>query len=220
MRSEGKALAPVDRNEEEQTGEPGGDLGGDDAGVAQEAEAQEDVDGEEEARAPKAARDPGQPTQAERDEHDLTHIPYRPWCWACVFGKAKSRPSLKICGGYSECRQARVRMDYGHLTEDVEDTSGEHGEEEVSKAGGSLTMLVMKESQHKSVWAYPVERKGAAEEWVSQQLIEDFETIGLQDENHIEVGSGTGGSGFAPRSGQPEEGALRHGTGAFSCRRV
>ena len=76
-------------------------------------------------------------------------------------------------------------MDYGHLTEDVEDTSGEHGEEEVSKAGGSLTMLVMKESQHKSVWAYPVERKGAAEEWVSQQLIEDFETIGLQDERIV-----------------------------------
>ena len=39
-------------------------------------------DGEVEARAPRAARDPGQPTRAERDEHDLTHIPYRPWITA------------------------------------------------------------------------------------------------------------------------------------------
>ena len=37
-------------------------------------------------------------------------------------------------------------------------------------------------SQCTSVWAYPVEKKGATEEWVTAQLVEDFETIGLKSE--------------------------------------
>ena len=37
-----------------------------------------DVDAEEEHVSPEGLRDPGQPSPAERAEHDLTHIPYRP----------------------------------------------------------------------------------------------------------------------------------------------
>ena len=116
------------------------------------------------------------------DEHRITHMPYRPWCEHCVRGKAKRKQSLKIKGEYAECAHTKVRMDYAYLTEEVEDVEGEHGEEESSKAGGSLTMLVMQESRFRSVWAYAVERKGASEEWITDQLIEDLETIGLQNE--------------------------------------
>ena len=34
---------------------------------------------EVEAEVQRTATDPGQPTQSEKEEHDLTHFPFRPW---------------------------------------------------------------------------------------------------------------------------------------------
>ena len=78
-----------------------------------DAEAAE-VEGEE-GQAPRAARDPGQPTRAEAEEHELTHIPYRPWCEACTRGKAKRKPSLRLSEAYRHSSCPRVRMDYAFL---------------------------------------------------------------------------------------------------------
>ena len=39
-------------------------------------------------------RDPGMPTQEEIDEHNLSHINFRPWCEACVKARAKDRETL------------------------------------------------------------------------------------------------------------------------------
>ena len=36
----------------------------------------------------RVARDPGAPTQSERDEHCIDHWPYRSWCEDCVRGRA------------------------------------------------------------------------------------------------------------------------------------
>ena len=47
-------------------------------------------DGDEEAQAAKPLTQPIQPTQAMIDEHNVSHLPYRPWCPACVRGKGKS----------------------------------------------------------------------------------------------------------------------------------
>ena len=43
----------------------------------------------EEALAPRVMRDPGQPTAREREEHELTHLPSRPWCKWCCFGRGQ-----------------------------------------------------------------------------------------------------------------------------------
>ena len=40
----------------------------------------------EEARAPRCARSPLQPTKAEWEAHQATHLPYRSWCRFCVDG--------------------------------------------------------------------------------------------------------------------------------------
>jgi hypothetical protein len=116
----------------------------------------DDAEDEEDAQQPGGVRDPGQPTQAMIDEHDLTHIPYRPWCNACTRGKAKRKPSRTICGAYSQSQFERVRLDYAYLLETVEDTEeddiGETGTA-TAKAETSLTVLVMQENQCKSVWA-------------------------------------------------------------------
>ena len=129
--------------------------GGEDGEHTEEVEDGEGGD----AQQPRAAPDPGRPTAAMVAEHNLTHIPYRSWCECCVRGKAKRRPSRRLCGTYSESSNARVRMDYAYLTEQVE--SGDEAEVgqqgySTSKADSSLTMLVMQESQCRSVWAYAV----------------------------------------------------------------
>ena len=134
----------------------------------------DDEDGpaaEEEFQRPRVRRDPGQPTAAEVEEHNVTHIPYRPWCEACNRGKARKKPSLRLCGAYAHSEHARVRMDYAKLTEVVEESDdGEQGDEDSENVENSQAMLVMQESQHTSVWSYAVERKGASEEWVVSQL--------------------------------------------------
>ncbi len=37
----------------------------------------------------KIAHDPGDPTPQEREEHCVTHVPYRSWCPICVKAKGK-----------------------------------------------------------------------------------------------------------------------------------
>lgn len=43
----------------------------------------------EEARKPKMRRSPEEPTRQEREEHELTHLPFRSWCPCYVAAKAK-----------------------------------------------------------------------------------------------------------------------------------
>ena len=151
---------------------------------------------EEEADPPRAVRDPGQPTQAMIDEHNLSHIPFRPWCAACVRGKAKNKPSLTVKGDFAESVLPRVRLDYGLLTErDGEDDNVEGQEEKKASEDPDtvfedpetvadnaedgddtrMTILVMQESLCRSVWPYAVTQKGAADEWAVHQLCYDLE---------------------------------------------
>ena len=37
-------------------------------------------------------KDPGQPTQAQIDEHNLSHCPFERWCSHCVRGQAPEDP--------------------------------------------------------------------------------------------------------------------------------
>ena len=82
-------------------------------------------------------------------------------------------------------------MDYALLTENEVTSSDETGEssaapgEAIESDDDCMTVLVMQESQHRSVWAYPVEKKGATEEWLSAQILDDLETVGLQGEKIV-----------------------------------
>ena len=144
-----------------------------------------DAEVEVEAEVQRAAADPGQPTRAERDEHSLTHFPFRSWCRVCVLGRAKDSPSRTVKGAFAESVLPRVRMDYCFLTEDVEKEAGEHGEAESARADTSITVAVMQESLCRSVWAYAVESKGSMEEWMIQQVCDDLETVGLKNERLV-----------------------------------
>ena len=44
-----------------------------------------------EAIAPRPVTSAIQPTQHEREQHNLTHVPFRDWCEDCIKGKANER---------------------------------------------------------------------------------------------------------------------------------
>ena len=128
----------------------------------------DDDEAEEEAEVQRPLRDPGAPTKQEIAEHNLTHIPPRPWCPHCLRGKGKDSPSLKLSGPWAESLVPRVRLDYCFLTEtadgeirasnDIEDDDTHE-----SEAENKQTMLVLQESECHSVWSYAVDKKGATE---------------------------------------------------------
>ena len=71
-------------------------------------------------------------------------------------------------------------MDYCFLTEGVSSEATEHVES--VKATISMTVLVMVETLCRSVWAYAVGHKGAADAWVTEQIVEDLGVVGLTSE--------------------------------------
>ena len=137
---------------------------------------------EEEAEGQLAVRTPAQPTQAEREEHELTHFPYRSWCDHCVRGRAKDDPHRTVKGQFGESSIPRVILDYCFLSEDVQQPTQD---KEGRDAGTTMTVLAMVETMCLSVWAYTVEAKGGTETWVADQIAEDLQTIGVAEEKVI-----------------------------------
>jgi hypothetical protein len=99
----------------------------------------------EEARAARPSRDPGAPTQADRDAHAATHLPFRSWCEACVHGRQDAPPHCRRKRAAGEVPE--VAFDYAFVRRD--------DEEEVA------TLLVMRDRDSKAVRAWVLPHKGA-----------------------------------------------------------
>jgi hypothetical protein len=99
----------------------------------------------DEAREAKPARDPGAPTQAMRDAHAATHLPFRSWCDECVQGRRDAPPHCRSKRAAGEVPE--VAFDYAFVRRD--------DEEEVA------TLLVMRDRDSKAIRAWVLERKGA-----------------------------------------------------------
>ena len=149
-----------------------------------EAEMQEECNEGEGGNTARIVRSPGTPSQAEREQHNMTHWPYRSWCEHCNKGRGVGQPHRSMKGEYKESTVARVLMDYGYLHEDEIITEGEH--ENKTEARISMTTMVMLETLCSSVWAYVIDSKGSESlEWLAKQVVEDIETVGLNKERII-----------------------------------
>ena len=58
-------------------------------------------------------------------------------------------------------------------------------EESEETSRSSLTVLVMQQSECRSVWAYVVEHKGSTEAWAVDQICKDLDTVGLRNDRII-----------------------------------
>ena len=62
------------------------------------------------AHRPKGLKQPGEPTLTERLEHELTHLPFKPWCEVCVRSKSKQAKSRRL-----SLKQPVLQMDFSFL---------------------------------------------------------------------------------------------------------
>jgi hypothetical protein len=99
----------------------------------------------EEARAARPARDPGAPTQGERDAHAATHLPFRSWCAECVEGRRDAPPHCRTKRGAGEVPE--VAFDFAFMRRDDETELA--------------TLLVMRDRDSKALRAWVLEHKGA-----------------------------------------------------------
>ena len=112
----------------------------------------EDVAEEEEggeARAPRCARDPMQPTKAEWEAHQAGHLPYRNWCRYCVEGRCDNPPHYCCPAGQEKPAVQEVHLDCCFVKREDE----EH----------QTTILAFKHRQSRAVRCWVVPRKGSAQ---------------------------------------------------------
>ena len=69
-----------------------------------------------EAQIPTAVPSPKEPNALEKSRHELTHMPYRSWCFSCVAGRGADDPHRKS-GGYTG--NPRIECDFMFLTSRV-----------------------------------------------------------------------------------------------------
>jgi hypothetical protein len=62
---------------------------------------------------------PEEPSEIQRREHEVTHLPFASWCGHCVAAKAKDQPHCRLAERGGE-EVPIVEMDYGHLRTDDE----------------------------------------------------------------------------------------------------
>ena len=95
---------------------------------------------------PKAAKKEYMPSQAEVDEHEITHFPYRSWCPSCVRGAGVNDPHKRH---QPRPEIATISLDYSFLSSADEKTEG------------CMPVLNLKDTWSKRCCSEIVPRKGA-----------------------------------------------------------
>ena len=107
--------------------------------------------------------DPRQPSQQEKEELEMTHLPFRSWCRHCIMGTGREEDCRK---SMEEERQVpEVPLDYMFT-----------GDE---KEGKTLAFLVAREREMRAVLSTVVPRKTTGE-WICRRLIAWLREIGLE----------------------------------------
>ena len=109
-----------------------------------------------------SAKAPREPTAAEREEHELTHLPYRAWCRHCVRGRGKSEAhrELDAAAGYTV---PHVSFDYCFMGQDE------------SKC---LPILVCRDHKSKFIFCQMVPCKGTGHVYNVKQAVANLEILG------------------------------------------
>ena len=164
-------MYPV-RPEEESDREGSGGASGSGDGRADTVKAKEDdIEGPEEAVVAKPARDPHAPSQAERDAHEATHLPFRSWCAECVSGRRDNPPHTRRAP--EERLVPEVLMDYAFVRR--------HDETQ------NMTILIMKDRESRAVRAWTMRNKGVCFEEAAARAVEGIKGFGHTNKILVKV---------------------------------
>ena len=144
-----------------------------------------DTNDEEEVKEARIAigrKSPKDPTRKEREEHELTHMPFRSWCEDCVKSRARNAHHRKRVekDPLDEVKVARVHMDYFFMFREDESAS-------------SNPLFVMADEKSGARYARAVGKKGLGIGDEMDWLIQDISKT-LKSWGHA---GGSGGISFS-----------------------
>ena len=109
--------------------------------AANRQEASEGLLEADEAQLAQPLSTPDQPTEQMIREHEVSHIPYRAWCTACVRGRGRTMQHRRV--DHSDNLIPTLSMDYGFL-------------------GDGLPFVVLRDRKSKAIFAHLLPHKGVA----------------------------------------------------------
>jgi len=203
-------LRPIDVN----GGEEVVAVGNEDPGSLPE-EDEGAIEASEEKRGVIKMMDPRQPSEEERRDHNLTHLPYRNWCQHCVKGRGREADHKKL----KEQSEGLHELHFDYMFMGPE-----------NQPGKTLTILVVKERRTKMVMAtavpskstgrFVVERVGA---FIKELGIDHLDIVAKSDQEPSikklveDVGKSRGGSSgrwiteFSPVKSSASNGVVERG---------
>ena len=98
------------------------------------------------------------PTQEEIELHELTHVPYAPWCSSCIMARGRQDKHEVDDSRKKDREIPTVSMDYCFTGYEEDEITGDVADEK-----GKLVCLVLHDSMTGCVHAVPVDRKGNLE---------------------------------------------------------
>ena len=96
---------------------------------------------------------PVAPTKAQREAHELCHMPYATWCPFCVKARGQNQPHRKVKKHASDHTVPTVSGDFGFLTRQGEDKSN--------------PFFVLRDHQTRVTFCHQVQGKSATNELYS-----------------------------------------------------
>ena len=112
---------------------------------------------------PRALHEPGTPSDREVKEHNLTHLPYKSWCWICRGARGYSRAHLHTD---DFCEIPIVSADYFFMGE--------------ADSPGCIASLIIKDCQSKCIIAFAVPKKGK-DEYAVQRVLQALAFLGHRE---------------------------------------
>lgn len=109
-------------------------------------------------------KNPSDPTPQEREQHNATHRPFRPWCPICVKARGKEDPHYKKTKEDKKGGLPRVCFDYATIGED--------------KDAAAKTMIIGRDDWTKLTFAIPVMCKGCGDANVIDRVTKAMDETG------------------------------------------
>ena len=110
---------------------------------------------------------PHEPSEFEKQKHNLTHIPFQPWCTSCVKGKAQAEPHKRTERIIEDSELPLIQCDYLML-KDVAGTGG-------------LKVLSMYVRTFEYGMSTVVETKGPTDMFATMCAVKMLNFLGLSD---------------------------------------
>ena len=125
----------------------------------------------DESTVSKAMSGPVKPTAKMVEDHNVSHLPFRNWCSACVRGRGRSQQHR--LQDHSGENVPVVSIDYGFF--------GSSGNAVADGASGSeMPVLVVRDRRSKATWSHLVPCKGTSHPWPTKVLVQDLDRTGYR----------------------------------------